>query len=353
MKLPEKVMSSTLLKRTLLSGNEDEKSVYLLRLSIPDMDCSFEPGDVVFICPENSPKLVSRALAILQADFKDPVTTEEGVTLPLGEALKSQYELRLRPSVWASFENQEDDFWACLADLRAQRGGEFSSQNTLNWLKPMRPRAYSIASSQKHLPGILELIVGLVTFRDVKGGICEGLSSGFLCKRLQEGETLNIYIKPSRFRLPDDTTRPVIMVGPGTGVAPFKAFLEHRKAVQATGPNWLFFGGRHRLSDFLLKDFFEELQEEGYLNRLDLAFSRDQEVKIYVQDRMKEHAKELWDWLRQGGYFYICGDAKCMAKDVEQTLLNIIQEQEHLSLEEAQTYLKDLRLAGRYQKDVY
>ena len=145
----------------------------------------------------------------------------------------------------------------------------------------------------------------MVTFRDVKGGVCEGLSSGFLCKRLDIGDTVKIYLKPSRFRLPEDVSRPVIMVGPGTGIAPFKAFLEYRKAIQASGPNWLFVGGRHRENDFLLKDFLENLQKEKYLTRLDLAFSRDQDYKIYVQDRMKENAKELWDWFRQGAYFYI------------------------------------------------
>ncbi len=353
MKLPENVMLSTLMHRELLSGNEDEKSVYLVRLSIPDETCLFEPGDVVFICPENNPKLVSRALAILQANAEAKVLNEEGVPISLGEALKSQYELRLRSSVLASFGGKEDDFWSCLADLRAQKKDDFCEQNVLEWLKPMRPRAYSIASAQKCLPNALELVVGLVTFRDVKGGVCEGLSSGFLCRRLKVGDTVKIYVKPSRFRLPEDATRPVIMVGPGTGIAPFKAFLEYRKVTQASGPNWLFFGGRHRANDFILHDFLEDLQKNKCLTRLDLAFSRDQAFKIYVQNRMEEHSKLLWDWFRQGAYFYICGDAKHMAKDVETTLLSIIQKEEHLTLEEAQTYLKDLRMAGRYQKDVY
>ena len=354
MKLPENVITSILIRRELLSHNEDEKSVYLLRFALPDASASFEPGDVVFICPENNPQLVARVLAILQADKNAAVINDEGVKMPLEEALKSEYELRLRPSVLAQFpEEQAADFWICLAELRAKCGESFDEQTILSWLKPMRPRAYSIASAQKLLPNVLELIVGLVTFRDVKGGVCEGLSSGFLCRRLQIGDNVRIYIKPSRFRLPEDPKRPVIMVGPGTGIAPFKAFLEYRKATQATGENWLFFGGRHRENDFILKDFLEDLQKNHYLAQLDLAFSRDQAYKIYVQDRMKERAHMLWDWLRQGAYFYICGDAKHMAKDVEETLLTIIQEEEHLSLEEAQIYLKDLRLAGRYQKDVY
>lgn len=354
MKLPENTMHSTLIRRDLLSHNEDEKSVYLLRLSLPDPRCKFEPGDIVFICPENNPQWIARSLAILQAKPSTMVTNEEGEKITLETALKAQYELRLRPSILAQFnEDQANDFWLCLAELRAQKGNVFHEQDVLSWLKPMRPRAYSIASAQKLLPNVLELIVGLVTFRDVKGGVCEGLSSGFLCKRLPVGGSVQIYVKPSRFRLPEDPSRPVIMVGPGTGIAPFKAFLEYRKATRATGQNWLFFGGRHRENDFILKDFLEDLQRNHHLHLLDLAFSRDQAYKIYVQDRMKEHAQKLWSWFQQGAYFYVCGDAKHMAKDVEETLLSIIQEQEHLSLEEAQTYLKDLRLAGRYQKDVY
>lgn len=354
MKLPENTMHSTLIRRDLLSRNEDEKSVYLLRLSLPDTQCKFEPGDIVFICPENNPQWIARTLAILQADPSKVVVNEEGERVSLGDALKTEYELRLRPSVLAQFtEEQASDFWICLAELRAQKGNSFAEQDILSWLKPMRPRAYSIASAQKLLPNVLEIIVGLVTFRDVKGGVCEGLSSGFLCKRLPIGGQVKIYVKPSRFRLPEDPSRPVIMVGPGTGIAPFKAFLEHRKAIRATGKNWLFFGGRHRENDFILEDFLENLKYNHHLARLDLAFSRDQAYKIYVQDRMREQAQDLWAWFQQGAYFYICGDAKHMAKDVEETLLNIIQEQEHLSFEEAQIYLKDLRLAGRYQKDVY
>ena len=352
MKLPENVILSTFLQRKLLSANEDERSVYLLRLSIENKKCSFEPGDVVFICPENSPKLIARALAILQAKAEAHVVNDDGVEMTLGEALKSQYELRLRSSVLDSFQGKEDDLWACLADLKAQKDS-FCEQDILTWLKPMRPRAYSIASAQKLYPNVLEVVVGLVSFRDVKGGINEGLSSGFLCRRLKIGETVKIYVKPSRFRLPEDSTRPVIMVGPGTGIAPFKAFLEHRDITKASGPNWLFFGGRHRLNDFILHDFLDDLQQKGCLTRLDVAFSRDQEFKIYVQDRMRENSKLLWDWFRQGAYFYICGDGKNMAKDVEETLLSIIQKEEHLTLEEAKIYLKDLRMAGRYQKDVY
>lgn len=353
MKVPENTIISTVLHRELLSRNEDEKSVYLLRLSWPN-EMPFSPGDIVFICPKNNPKLVTRMLSILQCAPEASIQLEEGGTISLEEALTTQYELRLRPSVLETMPDfANNDFWTCLAYLRAQQKDRFQAQMITDWLKPMRPRAYSIASAQCAHPGALDIIVGLVTYRDVKGGVCEGLSSGFLCKRLMQGMSVQIYIKPSRFRLPEDPTRPVIMVGPGTGIAPFKAFLEYRQATQASGENWLFFGGRHRLNDFILQDFLENLQQDRILTHLDLAFSRDQEHKIYVQDRMREHARELWDWFRRGAYFYICGDAKHMAKDVEATLLEIIQQEEHLTAEEAQIYLKDLRLAGRYQKDVY
>lgn len=351
MKLPENTIHSTFINRTLLSANEDERSVYLIKLSLPNTHCPFAPGDSAFIYPENEPKSVARILSILQVQPNTVIEDGDQQTYSIEEALTKHYELRLKSSILAQFSEEKTiDFWTCLSELRTQKGENFEAKDVLSWLKPMRPRAYSIASAQSQLPNAIELIVGLVTFRDGLNNTCEGLSSGFLCRRLQVGQKLTICIKSSKFRLPEDATRPVIMVGPGTGIAPFKAFLEHRTATKATGPNWLFFGGRHRANDFILKDF---LENQNTLTRIDTAFSRDQDHKIYVQDRMRENSKILWDWLQQGAYFYICGDAKHMAKDVETELLNIIQNEGHYNLEDAQQHLKNLRLEGRYQKDVY
>lgn len=354
MKLPENIIHSTFISRILLSANEDERSVYLIKLSLPDTQYHFEPGDIVFVYPENNPESVARILSLLQIQADIKIEDTDGQAYSLEEGLLKHYELRLKSSVLEQFpEEKRDDFWFCLEALGAQKGTAFEAKDVLSWLRPMRPRAYSIASAHIQLPNAVELVVGLVSFPGVNGEVCEGLSSGFLCRRLQAGQSLNIYIKSSKFRLPEDSSLPIIMVGPGTGIAPFKAFLEYRAVTKATGANWLFCGGRHRANDFVLKNFLEELQERKVLTRIDTAFSRDQDYKIYVQDRMRENSKLLWEWFQQGAYFYICGDAKHMAKDVEAALLDIIQKEGQLSLEEAQQYLKDLRLAGRYQKDVY
>lgn len=355
MKLPEIIIHSTFISRTLLSANEDERSVYLIKLSLPeDAQYHFEPGDIVFVYPENNPDLVTRTLSLLQIQADANIEDVDGQNYSLEEALSKHYELRLKSSVLEQFpEEKHDDFWFCLEALCTQKGASFEAKDVLSWLRPMRPRAYSIASAKVQLPNAVELVVGLVSFPGSDGEMCEGLSSGFLCRRLQSGQALNIYIKSSKFRLPEDSALPVVMVGPGTGIAPFKAFLEYRAIAKATGPNWLFCGGRHRANDFVLKTFLEDLQERKILTRIDTAFSRDQDYKIYVQDRMRENSKLLWEWFQQGAYFYICGDAKHMAKDVEAALLDIIQKEGQLSLEDTQQYLKDLRLAGRYQKDVY
>lgn len=354
MKLPLNTMYSTLLDRILLSTNEDERSVYLIKLSLLEPNCHFEPGDIVFICPENNPKFVKRILSILQIPSNIIIKDVNGYTYSIEEALLKHYELQFKTSILEQFPKENPvDFWTYLAELRTKKGKFFQAQDVLTWLKPMRPRAYSIASAQSKLSNALELVVGLVTFRDIRGGVCEGLSSGFLCRRLQIGQKLNIYLKSSKFRLPENTNCPIIMIGPGTGIAPFKAFLEHRAITKAKGPSWLFFGGRHQANDFILKDFLQNLLNQNILTRLDTAFSRDQAYKIYVQDRMRENSQLLWDWIQQGAYLYICGDAKFMAKDVESVILEILQKEGQFNLETAQNYLKNLRSSGRYQKDVY
>ncbi|MDR0755331.1 MAG: hypothetical protein LBE99_00210 [Puniceicoccales bacterium] len=355
MKFPDNVMRSVLLKRQLLSGVEDERSVYLVTLSVPNENCIFEPGDVVFIYPQNNAIFVEKLLALMQLPGEEPIVdADTKQILTLYEALSSHFELLLKPSIFATLPSRDGgDFWMALTSLKNRCRTDFSAALLCSWLKPMRPRAYSIASAYMQNPHVMELIVGLLTFKNVEGGIGEGLSSGFLCKRLRINESLKIYVKSSHFKLPVDDTKPVIMVGPGTGIAPFKAFLEARLLSKATGHNWLFFGGRHRDVDFILEDFITYCQRENVLTRLDLAFSRDQEHKVYVQHKMMENASVLWEWLQKGAYFYICGEAKSMAKDVESTLLKIIENCGHLNRTQAEDLLKMLKNTRRYQKDVY
>jgi sulfite reductase (NADPH) flavoprotein alpha-component len=215
------------------------------------------------------------------------------------------------------------------------------------------PRLYSIASSQLVHPGVAETSVRVVRY-DTHGRVRLGVASGQLGERAQVGAVLPVFLADNQnFKLPEDASAPVIMVGPGTGVAPFRAFLEERQAKGASGDNWLFFGDQHRATDFLYEEQFTAMQKAGTLTRLDLAFSRDQAQKIYVQDRMAEHSAELYVWLERGAYFYVCGDATRMAKSVEQALLDSIAKGSNCTLDAAAEYLATMKKQKRYQRDVY
>ena len=232
-------------------------------------------------------------------------------------------------------------------------GGITDPQQLFTVLQRLTPRMYSIASSQAKHSDTVHTTVRVVRYH-THNRDRQGLCSGHLGERAYEGAMMPIFLHANaNFRLPDDSAAPVIMVGPGTGVAPFRAFLEHRQAYGHTGDNWLFFGEQRQASDFLYKDEFQSMQSDGTLTRLDTAFSRDQQKKIYVQDRMKEHSASLWNWLERGAYFYVCGDASRMAKDVELTLLDTIANGKDCSPAHAQEYLDALKKSRRYQLDVY
>jgi sulfite reductase (NADPH) flavoprotein alpha-component len=212
---------------------------------------------------------------------------------------------------------------------------------------------YSISSSLKAHPEQVHITVGAVRY-EKDGQAHKGVASTFLADRLAIGETTGVFIhKAAHFRLPSDLTKPVIMVGPGTGIAPFRAFLQERHATGATGGNWLFFGDQHAASDFLYREEMDAFLRQKVLTKLDLAFSRDQAEKIYVQTKMLEQAAELWKWLEEGAHFYVCGDASRMAKDVDAALHQVVREQGGKSEEEAAAYVSDLKKTKRYARDVY
>ena len=217
----------------------------------------------------------------------------------------------------------------------------------------LTPRMYSIASSQMLYPENVQTTVRVVRY-DAHGRTRQGLASGHLGERAPVGATMPIFLHANGlFRLPEDGSAPVIMVGPGTGIAPFRAFLEERQAKGEKGENWLFFGEQRRALDYLYQDEFEGMHKDGFLTRLDTAFSRDQAKKVYVQDRIQEHAAELYAWLERGAYFYVCGDATRMAKDVELALLDSIAKGSNGTLEHAEEYLAGMKKQKRYQRDVY
>lgn len=243
----------------------------------------------------------------------------------------------------------------CIDVLMEYPGATITPEELVTLQAKANPRLYSIASSPLYHPGEVHLTVAIVSYT-THGRRKIGLASGYLghVATVHSANT-SVYVQPSKhFHMPPNGDVPMIMVGPGTGIAPFRAFIEHRAVTGATGLNWLFFGDQHRASDFLYEEELTDFQKKGVLTRLDTAFSRDQATKIYVQDRMREHGAELWKWLQDGAYFYVCGDAKKMAKDVHQALLDVAMQHGGLSLEAATAYVDALaKTEHRYLRDVY
>ncbi|MEM6982091.1 MAG: sulfite reductase [NADPH] flavoprotein alpha-component, partial [Pseudomonadota bacterium] len=238
-------------------------------------------------------------------------------------------------------------------DVVAQNPAKLEAQTLVDCLRKLQARLYSIASSQSEVEDEVHLTIALVEF-EAFGTEHLGGCSGYLARRAQEGCKVKVFSEHNdNFRLPVNDDTPIIMVGPGTGIAPFRAFLQERDAREATGKNWLFFGNPHFTQDFLYQVEIQGYLKSGLLSKVDVAFSRDQAEKVYVQDKLRKNSKEVFDWLEAGAHFYVCGDANRMAKDVHNALIDIITENTGKSNEEADQYLKDLRSANRYQKDVY
>ena len=318
----------------------------------------------------NSDDVVNRILAALTLDGSAEVEVA-GETLPLNIALADKLELTLSYPTFISKLAEStgaESLKVLLEDKAALR--EYiadrqivdiiidhpvscSAQQLVDALRPITPRLYSIASSQSEVEDEVHLTVALVEY-DEFGFTHQGGASGYLGKRLAEGDTVKVYVEPNNnFRLPDDPNAPIIMIGPGTGIAPFRAFMQERDAQGAGGDNWLFFGNPHFTQDFLYQTEWQGYKKSGLLSRVSLAWSRDQEEKIYVQHRLLEQGAEVYAWLERGAHVYVCGDATHMAKDVENALLTIYQTHGKLSEADAKQALLALRKAKRYQKDVY
>ncbi len=369
---------STMLVNYVLTDKDSEKETRHIELSLED-GMAYTPGDAVGIQPTNRDSEVEAVLKALGFKGDEKVLDFFKKEDTLDNALRTKLHIGklTRGSVnsYAKIAPESTpglDFLKSLAgqdnksraeeyvygrefiDLITEHpGGITDPQQLFTVLQRLTPRMYSIASSQAKHKDTVHTTVRVVRYH-THNRDRQGLCSGHLGERADVGANLPIFLHANaNFRLPEDTTTPVIMVGPGTGVAPFRAFLEHRQAHGHTGDNWLFFGEQRQASDFLYKDEFQAMQADGTLTRLDTAFSRDQHKKIYVQDRMKEHSVELFTWLERGAYFYVCGDASRMAKDVEQTLLDTIANGRDCSPEHAQDYLNELKKTKRYQLDVY
>ena len=358
----------------LLTGEGSEKETRHIELTL-DEGMTYTPGDAVGIIPENRAEAVEAVLKALGYKGDERVLDHYKVEISLEEALRTRLGIgklargavgqyaklapevaRLKVMVGPDNKARAEEYcWGReFVDLATDFPGVITDpQQLFHVLQRLTPRMYSIASSQAMHRDNVQTTVRVIRYES-HGRERQGLASGHLGDRAAVGTTMPIFLHSNAsFRLPEDTTAPVIMIGPGTGIAPFRAFLEERQATGQTGDNWLFFGEQREKMDFLYKEQLMGMYRDGVLAHLDTAFSRDQAQKVYVQDKMQEKSKELFSWLERGAYFYVCGDATRMAKDVETALLDVIARGSNGTLEHAAEYLAAMKKQKRYQRDVY
>lgn len=358
-----------------LNGRGSNKETRHLELSLEGSGLVYEPGDSLGIYPTNDPALVDELIQTCGWNAEEAVTVHKnGDTLPLKEALTSHFEITVltKPLLQKIAELTKSEFLHALLEegneekLKEYIAGrdlvdaardfgpfEGTAADFTSILRKIPARLYSIASSLKANDEEVHLTIGAVRY-DAHGRERQGVCSILCAERLQPGDTLPVYIQHNQnFKLPQDPDAPIIMVGPGTGIAPFRSFMQEREEMGANGKSWLFFGDQHFVTDFLYQTEWQKWLKDGVLTKMDVAFSRDTEEKVYVQHQMKKQSKELFEWLEQGAYVYICGDEKHMAHDVHNTLLSIIQEEGAMSKEKAESYLANLQQQKRYQRDVY
>ena len=348
-----------------LTGRDSDRDVRHVEIDLSGSGITYQPGDALGVWFTNQETLVDEILSLLSLSGDEVIADDN-----LKSILINQKELtQLTPNVvkaWAELANHEAltkliadnaqlrDFITQhqVVELFTQYPAKITAQQLLELLRPLTPRLYSIASSQDEVDEEVHLTVAKVV--DERNDVLRlGGASRFLAEA-EEGLQVRVYVEANaHFRLPHEPQTPVIMIGPGTGVAPFRAFMQHRAANGIQGDSWLFFGNPHFEQDFLYQTEWQQYLKKGVLSRLDVAFSRDQAEKVYVQHKLAQHGAEVWQWLQNGAHLYVCGDAKRMAKDVHQTLVDIAIEHGNLDAEQAAEYLNELRTQKRYQKDVY
>jgi len=370
----QKPYTAELIVSQKITGRDSAKDVRHVEIDLGESGLTYQAGDALGVYFDNDEALVDELLSALSLTGEEEISLKKGevsITLALKDALINELEITLTAPNFVEFwakhtgneqlstvaadKNNAREYAANhqIVDIVNGAPATINAQDFVDALRKLTPRLYSIASSQSEVDEEVHLTVGLVSYEN-NGKTRQGGASGFLTHRLEEGGNVRVFIEHNdNFRLPQNPESPVIMIGPGTGVAPFRAFMQERDAMEATGDNWMFFGDQTFTQDFLYQVEWQGYLKSGLLTRMDVAFSRDQAQKIYVQDRLKENAAEVFAWLERGAHVYICGDANRMAKDVHSALETIIEQQGGLSKEQAQDYLKSLRSAKRYQKDVY
>ena len=350
-----------------ITGRDSTKDIRHIEINLEESGITYQPGDALGIWFDNDADLVGEVLAL--TGLSGDEATAQG---PLRAALTRHFELtRLHGGFITGLADISGN--AALKDLAGDKAqvnalvasaqvvdvlkrfpATLTAEQLVKLLRPRTPRLYSIASAQSEVEEEVHLTVGVVRYPQEDGTVRSGGASSYLADRLAEDAEVRVFVEHNdNFRLPANPDTPVIMVGPGTGIAPFRAFMQEREAQGAEGKNWLFLGNPHFTQDFLYQVEWQRYVKSGLLSKISLAFSRDQANKIYVQDRLREAGLELYQWLEAGAHFYVCGDANHMAKDVQEALLDVISDHGHKSREEAEEYLSELRRAKRYQRDVY
>ncbi len=343
-----------------LNSSRSDKETIHLALAFEDAAPAYEPGDSLEIYPENDPALVEEILKAtdLTGDeaLRRSLLAERDITTLSAATVERFAKATGHVEAKRLIESGEVRAWIegrHLIDLIETYPAALTAEHLGSITRPLPPRAYSIASSRKDVGDEVHLVIAAVRY-ETHGRARTGVASTHIADRISDGAKLRVRLKPNRhFRLPADPATDIIMVGPGTGVAPFRAFVQERRAVEATGRSWLFFGDRHFTHDFLYQLEWQEALEDGSLTRIDVAFSRDQPEKLYVQHRIDQHRKDLVEWLEGGAHLYVCGDAKAMAKDVRIAVENAYAAVKGLSADDAAAAVSALERAGRYQQDVY
>ncbi len=362
-----------LLERVMLNGEGSAKETIHLEFNLEGSGLTYEAGDALAVIPHNAEDVVDDIIATTKLEPEAPVLIKEqdytlrdaltsqlditAISLPVLKryneiAKNAQLEKMLDPANKTELQSYlyGREIIDVLHDFPAKK---ITADALVGIMRKLPPRLYSIASSPKAHPGEVHLTVGVVRY-DAHGRNRNGVCSTYLAERLETGGKAEVFITPNKhFKVPADGETPMIMVGPGTGIAPFRAFVEERKETGAKGKNWLIFGDQHYLTDFLYQTEWQDHLANGILTKLDVAFSRDQKEKVYVQDSMRKKSKELYAWLEQGASFYVCGDASRMATDVDVALHDIIEQEGGLSKDDAATYVKKLKDDKRYLRDVY
>ncbi|RBW65806.1 assimilatory sulfite reductase (NADPH) flavoprotein subunit [Vibrionales bacterium C3R12] len=362
--------TATLLTSQKITGRDSGKDVRHIEIDLEDSGLTYQAGDALGVWFENSAELVDEILSRVGLSGVESIEVD-GDSLSIRSALIAKYEItsanpqfvtkyaelsgskKLQKLVEDKDKLREYAASTQVIDVLSEKKTKLSAAQLSDILRRLTPRLYSIASSQSEVEEEVHLTVGVVEYLQGDDSRFGGASS-FLSHRLEEGDEVKVFIENNNnFKLPQDDSAPIIMIGPGTGIAPFRSFIQERDNREAEGKNWLFFGDRTFTQDFLYQVEWQKYLKSGILTQLDVAFSRDQHEKVYVQHRILEQAEQVWQWLSDGAYLYVCGDANRMAKDVHDALIVVAQQQGNLSREQAEEYVSDLRKAKRYQRDVY